>query len=472
MKRLFHVILAVSCLLLALTACQTAQTPDTVPEEPAVTEPEETPEPEADPEPEPDPALSQRDRDWIEDIEYLRTEYKARHCDPFYLCSEEEFDWRVDRLIAQVGELSDSDVYLEISAIIARMGDPHTFARPSESFYERLFPASAAYYDSKMYLTACLEGYEYLEPYLLREIVAVNGVDIAYINQKLNCMGNYFNTWYNQAIFGAPLYFSPAFFDWVGCDYKEGYTFQILNENQEVESVEIPAVAEDVYMEAMGAGVIRHENRDSLVYLKGGNWVEFYDGENGGYIYMSLSSLPVSSPSSMQTLAFGVNKQREAHPECEKLAVDLRRCPGGDASDIVGFENNIDMLRMEQVYVLTSGYTASAATSVMAFFKHELGAVFVGEPTGQFPSCFHMSSSATHPAILPNSQIEVQVSDDWYTPKDFREDWAPAVEEYYDEDGKLYEWESTILPDVYVHQDIDGIRQGKDSVLQWVLAQK
>ena len=51
------------------------------------------------------------------------------------------------------------------------------------------------------------------------------------------------------------------------------------------------------------------------------------------------------------------------------------------------------------------------------------------------------------------------------------DEWE-LTEEYYDEDGKLYPWENTILPDVYVYQDIEDIRQGKDSVIEWVLAQE
>ena len=37
--------------------------------------------------------------------------------------------------------------------------------------------------------------------------------------------------------------------------------------------------------------------------------------------------------------------------------------------------------------------------------------------------------------------------------------------------GKLYAWENTLLPDVHVHLDIEDIRQGKDTVLEWALAQ-
>ncbi|MCI8943547.1 MAG: hypothetical protein HFF71_11105 [Oscillospiraceae bacterium] len=46
-----------------------------------------------------------------------------------------------------------------------------------------------------------------------------------------------------------------------------------------------------------------------------------------------------------------------------------------------------------------------------------------------------------------------------------------VYEEYYDEDGRLYQWETCIQPDVYVHMDIEDLRQGKDTVIEWVLAQ-
>ena len=70
-------------------------------------------------------------------------------------------------------------------------------------------------------------------------------------------------------------YFLPAFFDWAGCDYKEGYTFQILNDNQEVVSVDISVISNDKYQKSSW---IYSKDRDALRYLKGGNSAEYIDG--------------------------------------------------------------------------------------------------------------------------------------------------------------------------------------------------
>ena len=34
----------------------------------------------------------------------------------------------------------------------------------------------------------------------------------------------------------------------------------------------------------------------------------------------------------------------------------------------------------------------------------------------------------------------------------------------------MYKWENTILPDVYVEQTIEDLREGRDGVMEWVLA--
>ena len=163
MKKRTCLFLLAFCLL--LTACGPAAQPETDADPaPEVSAPEGTlSEPSSVPEDPAEPELSQREKDWLEDIEFLREEYKEKHADPFYFCPEEEFDWKLDRLSAQVGALSDSDIFFELSAIVAGMGDDHSLLQWDDPF-DRVFPVRAGLIDGRLYLTGYLEGYEQFAP--------------------------------------------------------------------------------------------------------------------------------------------------------------------------------------------------------------------------------------------------------------------------------------------------------------------
>ena len=463
MRNKISLFLLAFCLL--LTGCAPAAQPESEPEPapaPAAEalSTEEIPDPEEPAEPE----LSERDRNWISDIHYLQYNYKLCHPDPFYFCSEEEFDWKIDQLCKKVSGLSDNDLVYELTAIIAGMQDIHTMVYATEPLYEYLFPVGVRYFDGRMYLWYYLEGYEQFEPYLMREIVAVNGVDISYLEEKAESVISPNNAWLSKEWFSTS-YFIPTFFDWAGCGYQEGYTFQILDENQKVQSVEVPLVP---YEEYDAASAVLPEIWSALSDVEAGNRTEYREGKNGGYVYMLLYQMDSLREGLYRELFEKAAELLEAHPDCGKLVIDLRSNPGGRVKVLEYLREDIQILKalsIDQAYVLIGGYTTSAATDCISLFKEELNAVTVGEPTGQFTSFFYFKANVNSIQLtLPLSRLTVAVSTGWYEGSD------PAWTAY-DEDDKLYEWENTILPDVYVHMDIEDIRQGKNSILEWVLAQ-
>lgn len=423
--------------------------------------------PEASPAPEECPAvqLSQRAENWAADISYLKRNYKMYHPDPFYLCSEEEFNWKLDQLVAKVDDLSDNDIYFELAAIIAGMGDIHTAVVAPDSFYDREFPVLVRYLGDKPYLYGYLEGYGQFAPYLLRQIVAVNGVDITYLLEKSASVKDPFNKWRAKELFSL-WYFAPAFLDWAGCDYQEGYTLQVLNENQEVESIELPVISFDEYMEA---DVVWPEGWDeSATFLGRVDWAEYFPGESGGCVYLSIGQMDAQHGKQFyQDLFKKAAGLVESHPDCNKLVIDLRFNPGGAIVIADYIHEDLQLLKelsLQKIFVITGGYTTSGGVLCLSMFKEELGALHIGEPTGQFTSFFCHAALTPMILHLPQSQLAVWVATDWWN-------GSAAAEEQYDENGRLYPWEYTILPDVYISQDIEDLRQGKDSVIEWVLAQ-
>ena len=456
--------------LLAVSGC--AKSGETLPPEAALGE--ETTEPDTpaapaepnEPEPEPAPTLSERDQGWVDDINYLREQIKDNHYDPFYWCPEEEFDWKLDQLAAKVGELSDSDIFFELSAVIAGLGDNHTGLTPPDSgslanLFKEYFPINTTHREGKLYLYACCEDYEQFAPYLYHEIVAVNGVDISYIWRRFE----EFWSPYNGA--GGKMlgdFFFPSFLRWAGCGYQEGFTLQVLNDNREVVSLDLPVVSYDELSagEWLGPEVPKT--------AAGGNWVEYIqDGENS-CIYVSfadmlvlLDGLEFSDMEYYWDFAEETNVLIAAHPDCKKLVIDLRSNSGGR----IGPDRyicEIEAPSIEQTYALVGPSTASAAMTVAARAKEELGAVLVGSPTWQFTEFFCPMIENNHFATLPYSGISLNYANFWRQGPDI-------VKVHRDKKGRLYKWENTILPDVYVEQTIEDLREGRDGVMEWVLAQ-
>ena len=465
MRKRICLFLLAFCLL--LTACGPAAQPETDADPaPEVSAPEGTlPESSSVPEGPAEPELSQREKGWLEDIEFLREQYKEKHLNPFYFHSEEEFDHKLDRLAARVGELTDSDMYFELATIIAGMGDVHTSIKAPESLYERIFPFDTRYFGDRLCIVDYVEGYEELAPYLLREIVAVNGVDIAYLMRKAESITDPTNNWHSMETFSYNWSPIPAFYEWAsGCDTWETCTLQILNENQEVESVEIPVISWEEYESSKK---VFAESLMSIPLMFKEDQAGYIDW-SGGCAYLSIAHMTALNSTYYEELFQKIVKTVENHPDCRKLAIDLRGNPGGYSTSVTYLRNNLHILQeipFEQVFVLTNGYTASAGIACLTVFEKELGAVKVGEPTGQFTSFFMHGTSMTGVSVtLPHSQLSVVVSTGWH-------EGDNPENTVYNKDRRLYEWENTILPDVYVYQDIEDVRQGKDSVIEWVLAQ-
>ena len=467
------------CLLLL---CSCSVTPDTLDEssssqtissapspEPELDSAPESPSPtlSADlaAEPSPAPELTEREEKWYEDLDYLRDQYVTLHPNPFCYVSEEEFDYQLEQLRNRISELSDADIYFEIEKIVAGFCDPHTVANAPEFVYNRIFPFDVISFGEKTYLYVYGEDYsELLAPYFLREIVAVNGIDMSYIRQKASELFYPTNSWYNKEHF-TYLFYLPAFFDWVGCDHQEGYTFHILNEDNQVELVEIPAVQytpetmERMYNSYPEGFSFPQSFRETAT-----NRAEYVEDERGGYVYLLFSYMKDGHMRTYDEFFDTATALLKNHPNC-KLVIDLRKNSGGDSNvQLFTRQRMLDWqtLPIGKTYILTGGFMMSAAIDMNTIFKEELGGITVGEPTGQFPATFGNSKTPRQVVNLPNSQIPIFIADMWWQgmhPEDY----------LHNENYFPYEWQNTVLPDVYVSMDAEDFRQGKDSVIEWVM---
>ncbi len=420
---------------------------------------------------EPEPELSARERKWRGDLAYFKRHYVMYHPDPFYYVSEEELDWQLEQLAKKVPELSDNDIFFELSKIVAGFGDNHTSIHTPDDLYSEYFPIGIRYFGDKLYLTCYREKFAQFQPYLLHEIVSVNGVDMKYLQQKFESIVHSANAWRSKSIF-QEAFFLPAFFDWAGCDYKDGYTIEILDDNQKVVSMELPVITQDA---DVGEKWIYPEGWEKILFLNQKyGWgketladVQFVETEQGNYIYLFIAGVMYSDEELYHGLMQKAGSLLAEHPGA-KLVIDLRNDLGGWIDAVNAIKEDSLWLKetyMPQTYVIAGSGTESNGITLLSVIKRELNAVQVGEPTAAFtPSFCYYGTELEYTHTLPCSQLSFSVANYWCEGK------YPDMA-LYDEEGKLYPWENTVLPDVYVSQDVEDIKAGKDSVIEWILEQ-
>ncbi len=404
-------------------------------------------------------ALSQRERDWAEDLDFFREKYEELHPDPFYFRSEEEFHWELSRLKGEISRLTDEAVSFELCRILAGMGDGHSFVALPDSVRDRGFPVKLRFFGEELCLCSYAGGHEEFAPYLLNRVVSIGGADAAFLRKKAEELIQPGNAWSGKELF--PFYFSPAFLEWAGCPAVEGgCALGVLDEDGRAREIPLPVLSGE---ELDGLSWTEPESFSSLPYLRGGNWAEYRAEENA--VVLCFSEMGSREGAPYEALFEETLKLLRDHPGCG-LLIDLRSHPGG-LTDPLEYVRQYARLFREALsgpaYVAVGGFTASAGVETALIFRRELNALLIGEPTGQFHAFFAATGFVSQ-FTLPHSGLECTVSTEWVDGKE-----PESI--LYDRDGKLYPWENTVLPDVYLSNTLENARQGRDPVLEWIRKQ-
>jgi hypothetical protein len=107
--------------------------------------------------------------------------------------------------------------------------------------------------------------------------------------------------------------------------------------------------------------------------------------------------------------------EADSHP-VKRVAIDLRWNPGGNSRVIDQLMSGLASRRktIGKIYVLIGPYTFSSALDNALKLQKDLSAILVGEPTGGAPDGYGEVSSIT----LPNSKLVVRFSTKRWGPKD------------------------------------------------------
>lgn len=375
---------------------------------------------------------------WRQDLQFLARELPRRHKNAFHTVSKEQFEKAVAQLDAAVPTLHDYEILVGMQRITAMVGDAHTDVRLPRIFNR--FPFTLYWFgdDLRVLLTTA----NYREA-LGAKVVKIEDSDIKTAAAKINTLVPRENDQWVRYV-GANYFPYAEILNAlkITSNLKQAkWTFE--DDAGKQFSLDVEAVAPNAKIEWLSTlkeVPLYRQRADEPV------WFTVLPESNT--LYLNFKKYP--DRDLLNRVTKDLLKAVDAS-QPKRLVIDFRLNTGGDffkgRALLSELKKKQAFRQPKSVYVIIGRATQSAAMVNAIDFRKELNAVLVGEPTGGRPNGY----SETDLMRLPNSQIEISYSTRLYK---FQETDTPAV-----------------MPDHLIEPSWSNYPSGRDTVMEWILAQ-
>ncbi|MCL2639263.1 MAG: hypothetical protein FWD53_00305 [Phycisphaerales bacterium] len=382
---------------------------------------------------------AQRNRLWVEDLEYFKSEFPKRHKNPFSVITKKAFNQRMDTLIAKVGKLELHQICVALCEVIAAVGVAHSNIDISNEYR---YPLQFYVFADGLYV---INADKTLADMLFARVTKINGVGANDVMTRLTALIPHENKSWVLAML--PEYLAkPVYMYGLGIIPDQVQTVFTVEQDGIEREVAVPIFPFGqhadfcVPMNADDGAVDAGEYNYNYKYFEKNNALLFnYNvcGESPGLPFAEFNK---------GMFDFMADKK------VNRIIVDLRRNGGGNSEVLNPFTKQLpDYLKKNpgtKVYLLVGRNTFSSGI----FAIHRIMAaaprtISVGEPTGGAledygdPSLFN----------LPNSWIPVRYSTKYF---DFRKQLK-----------RPNQVTNTFIPEVEITPTLEDYRRKNDAVL-------
>ncbi|MBC2580071.1 S41 family peptidase [Clostridium sp. DJ247] len=379
-----------------------------------------------------------RDKKWINDIVYIEKALPKVHKNLYFNISEKEFIGQLEDLKKKVPTFSDQEIDIELSKIIASIGDSHTgFSIGTETTY----PIELYWFDEGIYITGTSKEYKEL---LDAKIITLNAKKIEEVANEIKPLlaganENWFKT---QVIYYIPI---PSVLQYFGISNSDEIELSVQLTTGEIKKIKMKSIKHEEYVP-----VDRSDSPKPLykTHTNENYWYEYLKDEK--ILYISYNSCRQMREKPFEIFSKEVWDFAEKH-EVEKLVLDIRNNRGGISTILDPFIKKLKKSRFnekDRLYVIIGRDTYSSAILNALTLRKETNAYFVGENTGGKPNHY----GEVKQLELPNSKRKIRYSTKYFN-------WSK-------------ENVDTIKPNMLIKETFENYKKATDPVLEWIIKQK
>ncbi|MFO0837345.1 MAG: hypothetical protein U1D55_02370 [Phycisphaerae bacterium] len=385
----------------------------------------------------------ERVSDWLDDLNALTVELPKHHLNAFFKTSREEFLTASAELRRDIPSLADRDIVVRMMRLVAKIGDAHTTLDTSSVMKDGgLYPFAANWFSDGIFITHAPTGREELVGARILKIEdlpveeAARRVGAVYPAENDAMFRNQIRRTLNSADLLAA----------VGVAKSDRTITLTIRENDTQSAVELKAAPPTEYNKwvsrpAADALPLYRQERPRA------NWFEPLPA--GKAIYVQYGRCADEAGQTVAQFTEDLLKKID-EMSASRVILDVRRNGGGNSALAmpltIGLGKREKLRERGGVIVIIGRATFSSAQLNANEWRHALGAVVVGEPTGQKPNAYGEIKNFE----LPHSRMKV-----WYSTKFFRTDSADPP---------------SMTPDLDVSVASADYFSGKDPALEAALA--
>jgi C-terminal processing protease CtpA/Prc len=376
---------------------------------------------------------------WQKDLQYLAKELPARHKNAFHTVTREQFERAVAELNSAIPTLQEHEILVGLRRIVALVGDAHTALEPPRTFNR--YPLTLYWFGNDLRVLRTTADYKRA---LGTRVVGIGKLNLAEATERINTLvskeSEQFVRYANVSLMPLAeilhaLKIAPEInqAEWTFED-AEGKRF----------SLNLAAQAPDVKIEWLST------LKEIPLYREKSNelmWTTVLP--EAQTVYLNLKSYPDAETfKRVSAEAFKLIDGSGA----KRLVIDVRQSNGGDffkfrSHILKELKNRAAFRKPTSLFIIIGRATISAAMVNAIETRDEMNAILVGEPSGSKPNSYSENDQLT----LPNSRVKISYSTKYYK---FQDKDTPSL-----------------MPDKLIEPVWELYTAGRDSVMEWILAQ-